>query len=257
MKTSLRTLGSVLLLLGLSVFTPASARAADHADSPSSANNSSADLADAYFFLDPNDNSRVILISTARGFIVPGRGRQHGYLRSRSDLSVSSRGNRRRHSRRLHHSHVFAAHQFRSGQIANVKMTRGNATIFEFSAPATVPSLAATAPTQVVTTDAASGVRFFAGETDDPFFFDIPAFSRFVTSVLAGTPDFTALNRARDTFAGYNVVSIAFSMPKTLLQSADNVTGLDVRTLRNDRFPVTLLREYVHPRPGRNGRKCT
>lgn len=241
MKTPLRTLGSLSLLLGSLLLAPLAVRAADHADSPSSANNSSADLADAYFFLDPNDNSRVVLISTARGFIVPGEAANMGIFDpdliyqfnleetgdAAPDAFITVRFSPRTSSR--------------SGQIANVKMTRGNATIFEFSAPATIPSLAATAPTQVVTTDATSSVRFFAGETDDPFFFDIPGFSRFVTSVLAGTPDFTALNRARDTFAGYNVVAIAMSIPKTLLQSASNVTGLDVRTLRNDRFPVTLF----------------
>ena len=64
-------------------------------------------------------------------------------------------------------------------------MTRDDSTIFEFFAPATVPSLAATAPTPVVTDDP-SGVKFFAGEVDDPFFFDIPGFNRFVGSVLAG-----------------------------------------------------------------------
>ena len=55
-------------------------------------------------------------------------------------------------------------------------------------------------PAQVVTTDAVSGVSFFAGEVDDPFFFDIPAFAGFVTSVLAGAADPTLFDRSRDTF---------------------------------------------------------
>ncbi|MDQ6656083.1 MAG: hypothetical protein M3Y80_09750, partial [Verrucomicrobiota bacterium] len=42
------------------------ARAADHGDSPSSANNASADLADLYFFLDPNDNTKAVIAGTMR-----------------------------------------------------------------------------------------------------------------------------------------------------------------------------------------------
>ena len=128
-------------------------------------------------------------------------------------------------------------------------------TVFQFSAPATVPSLAATAPTQVVTTDPTSGVKFFAGEVDDPFFFDIPGFNRFVASVLAGTPDPTQLNRGRDTFAGYNIASIALSIPKTLLHSANDIVGAEALTFRGDRFPVTLL--ATCPRAGTSAPEIT
>jgi hypothetical protein len=121
-------------------------------------------------------------------------------------------------------------------------MVRGANTVFEFVAPATNPSLSSTAsPTFVVTTDAVSGVKFFAGEVDDPFFFDIPAFSRFVASVLAGTPDPTLFNRARDSFAGYNTMAFSLSIPKTLLPSASNVTGLAAQMLRPDLRTVTNL----------------
>ncbi|MDQ3586588.1 MAG: DUF4331 domain-containing protein, partial [Acidobacteriota bacterium] len=54
------------------VLAPApSLNAADHGDAPLSASDQGADLNDIYAFLDPNDNSRVILILTAHGFIVP------------------------------------------------------------------------------------------------------------------------------------------------------------------------------------------
>ena len=54
---------------------------------------------------------------------------------------------------------------------------------------------------------------FFAGSADDPFFFDIPGFNRFVASVLAGAPNPALLDRGRDSFAGYNTLVIAFSFP--------------------------------------------
>src|SRR4051812_33774803 len=48
------------------------ARAADQADSPNVANDQAADIGDAYFFLDPNDNTKAVMIMTVRSFIVPG-----------------------------------------------------------------------------------------------------------------------------------------------------------------------------------------
>jgi hypothetical protein len=108
-----------------------------------------------------------------------------------------------------------------------------------FTAPTTVSS--ATAPTAsvpVVTTDSATGISFFAGLTDDPFFFDIPGFNRFVGSVLGGAPNISLLSRGRDTFAGYNVQMIALSVPAALLKgSAGNVIGVSATTLRR-RFTV-------------------
>jgi len=89
--------------------------------------------------------------------------------------------------------------------------------------------------------DAASGVRFFAGEVDDPFFFDIPGFSRFIGSVLAGAPNTSHFDRARDSFAGYNTMAMSLSMPKTLLPSANSVTGLAAVALRPDKRAVTVL----------------
>ncbi len=88
----------------------------------------------------------------------------------------------------------------------------------------------------MITTDQNTGITFYAGVPDDPFFFDIPAFSRFVGSVLAGAPNPGFFNRARDSFAGYNTLSIALSVPVSLLSSRLRVKndsiGLNCRTQR-------------------------
>src|SRR6266513_184296 len=63
-----------LLFIFISVaiaFPLNNARAADHGDAPTASNEASADINDVFAFLDPNDNSRVILSITTRGFIVP------------------------------------------------------------------------------------------------------------------------------------------------------------------------------------------
>ena len=78
MKTHLKSLAGLVVLFSSLVLAPALVRAADHADSPSSANNASADLADVFFFLDPNDNSRAVLELTVRGFVVPGEAANMG-----------------------------------------------------------------------------------------------------------------------------------------------------------------------------------
>src|SRR5213594_4113861 len=46
--------------------------ASDHAEAPLVESDQGADIADVYAFLDPNDNSRVILAVDVHGFIVPG-----------------------------------------------------------------------------------------------------------------------------------------------------------------------------------------
>jgi hypothetical protein len=102
-----------------------------------------------------------------------------------------------------------------------------------FTAPTTVQTLNPNAKPFNVTTDAATGARFFAGLTDDPFYFDIVGFNRFVGSVLAGTPDATKLQRARDSFAGYNIHMLAIEVPASLLRgSAGDVIGINGVTLR-------------------------
>jgi len=67
-KLSAGLVATVGVALFLSVQT---VRAADHGDAPNASNNASADLNDVFFFLDPNDNNRVVVEMTVRGFIVP------------------------------------------------------------------------------------------------------------------------------------------------------------------------------------------
>ena len=212
-----------LLALAL-VLTPApQTQAADHADSPNVANDRAADLADTYIFIDPADSTKVVIMMTAQGFIVPGEAvNLVGFdpkIRYRFELETS--GDAR--------PDKFIDIRFSARTAANAPQT---ATITlpnnrTFTAPTTVPTLAGTPPPFVITSDATSMVDFFAGEVDDPFFFDIPGFARFRASVLAGTPDATQLQRGRDTFAGYNTMAIAMRMPISLIGPSGNIIGIN------------------------------
>ena len=59
-------------MLSLAVFSLPALRASDHADGPTVAGDQAADLADCYMFVDPLDATKMVIINTVRGFIVPG-----------------------------------------------------------------------------------------------------------------------------------------------------------------------------------------
>jgi Domain of unknown function (DUF4331) len=112
----------------------------------------------------------------------------------------------------------------------------------------TVSTQAATANPQTINTldtgASKSGpnppVQFFAGEAADPFFFDLTAFSNFIKSCHAGSPDPSQFNRARNSFAGYNVLAIAIEIPLSLVQGANgSIVGADFLTQRHSVQEVT------------------
>jgi hypothetical protein len=229
-KAAILTMAFALIL----ALTPApQIGAADHGDGPGVAVDRSADLNDAFLFLDPNDNSRVILAVTVNGFIVPSEAVNFGVfdhnLRYRFELEANGDpipdG----------FIDVFFSEKVTSG--SNPQTATIKSTLFKsFTAKTTNPTLNPTPPDPVITTDQDTGIQFFAGLVDDPFFFDIPAFNRFVASVQAGQPNPGFFNRGRDSFAGYNTLSIAMSIPVSLLRShlhiKNDTLGLDVRTQR-------------------------
>ena len=236
-KFQIKKIGAAALmfaLVGMNLLLPSSpVMAADHAESTSVADDPGADLGDTFVFLNPNDNTRVVLMMTVAGFIVPSEQVNLGYFPSgilyRFEIEntgdpVADRFIDIQFSEQTSRTEPQTASIFLRGK-------RG-ARLPDFTAPTTLPRLAATANPFVVTSN--NGVQFYAGMTDDPFYFDIPAFGRFVTSVLGGTPDPTQLDRSRDSFAGYNCHTIALELPVSALQgSAGNMIGVNAVTLRN------------------------
>jgi hypothetical protein len=231
-KPFLLALLILMLVVGL-VFGPdQELEAADHGDAPLTAHDLGADLNDVYCFRDPNDNSRLILIMTVHGFIVPGENANFGIfdpaLRYRFELETTGDA-RPDGDIDVRFSPRVAVNGVPQAQTATVNLPNGRT----FTAPATNSSNTAdTAPAPVITTDQQTGVQFFAGLADDPFFFDIPAFGRFNASIRAGAADPTVFNRGRDTFAGYNTMSIALSIPITLIRGQSNEIGVIIQTQR-------------------------
>lgn len=246
-----------VLLMSVLLLQLKPAKAADHAESTSVSADVGADIADVFAFLDPMDNSRVILAMTFEGFIVPGQAGNLGFfppdILYRFEIENNGDAVADRYI-----DVTFSPQTSRTvPQTASIVMSGRKGVRYppffaRFTAPTTVPNTSPTPPPFVVTTDPISQISFFAGLTDDPFYFDSVGFSRFVSSVLAGSPNPSTLNRARDVFAGYNIHSIALSVPAHMLRgSADNVIGINSVTLRQrysvreDNGQVTTSGDFV------------
>ncbi len=244
-KKTAHAILTLTLIYGM-MFMPLSVvKAADHADSTLVALDPGVDLADTFAFLDPNDNSKVVLAMTFAGFVVPSEALNFGLFPSDIlyrfeientgdavpdryiDITFSPQTSR-------------TVPQTATIEFSGRKGIRKPPFSAKFTAPTTLPNLSPTAAPFVVTRDSISGISFFAGLTDDPFFFDIVGFGRFNTSVMSGTPDPTRLQRARDSFAGYNIHTIAMELPAKLLRgSAGDMIGVNNTTLRQ-RFSTRL-----------------
>jgi len=235
----------------------ANIRAADHAESTSVAGDPGADLADVFAYLDPNDNSKVILAMDVEGFVVPSELLNLSFFGS--DIlyrfEIENTGDSIADATI---DITFSEQSSRSvAQTALIALpvqpgSSSTARRRSFTAPTTVQTLNGVANPFRVTNNTTYGASFFAGLTDDPFYFDIVGFNRFVASVLNGNPDPTRLQRSRDSFAGYNIHMIAVSVPASMLRgpagSSIGVQGVTLRRMNSVRHPgggVTTSGNYV------------
>jgi uncharacterized protein DUF4331 len=247
-STVAAAMAGVIFLAGL----PPS-RAADHGDAPFvSGSVPNADLGDGFLFLDPNDNSRLVIAMTLQGFIPAGEAVNFSVfdhlLTYRFELETTG------DARPDRFITVKFSRKVTSGvtpQTATITIERRNGRrLARFTAPTTPSNLSGTSPTPVVTrvTTRLGVVDFFAGEVDDPFNFDIPGFARFVGPALdtdpSTNPNPAVLQRGRDTFAGYNNIAIALRFPVSLVgRPRGNIVGLNATT-----------RGFRIDRPNRPGR---
>lgn len=231
LRRGMSALLAIVASMSLAFPTAPSVTAADHAEATLVAADPGADIADVFAFLDPNDNSKVVLAMDVEGFVVPSEALNLSFFAPdvRFRFEIENTGDA------IPDEFVdvtFSPQTSRSKpQTATISLSNGAS----FTAPTTVQTLAAQSNPFVVTTDPATGISFFAGLTDDPFFFDIVGFNRFVSSVTSGKPDVTNLQRGRDSFAGYNIHMIALSVPAHLLRGAagNNIIGVNGVTQRH------------------------
>src|SRR5215207_9678515 len=199
--------------------------AADHRDGPIVSLDLGADINDVYVFLDPNDNSRLVIAGVIGSALSPDEGADAAFFDEgvRYAFNLELTGDADPDAAiTLRFSAPTPMLRGPGGQTAIITLPSG----VIISAPTTPATLDATPPPAVITTDPATGVAFFAGLRDNPFFFDVPAESQYSTAMRRcvtanpSAPDgactqaaLAELQRGKDSFAGGNVPVFALSLP--------------------------------------------
>jgi len=202
--------------------------ASNHIDSPISTQDRGSNITDAFAFLDPNDNSKLVLILGTQGFIIPGEhfGMSIFDPNLRYRWMISNSGNPK--------PDQFIDVTYAPGvgrgtaQTATITLPDGK----HFTAQTTIATQTPEANPPDITTDPATGVKFFAGVMDDPFFLDDTGANLFVASVLMGHPDKSLVGRrgGRDTYAGFNTLITALEMPVAMVKGSAEKIGFEAAT---------------------------
>lgn len=225
---------SALVVAALCVWLgpPARGVASNHIDSPISTQERGANITDHWAFLDPNDNSKIVLIMGTQGFIISG---EHfgmsifdPHLRYRWMISNSGQA---KPDMYIDVSYAPGVGRL-TAQTATIVLPNGS----RFAAPTTVAVQTPVALPPVITTDPKTGVKFFAGVMDDPFFLDDTGANLFGASAMMhpGHPDKAVLGArgGRDTYAGFNTLITALELPVSMLKGAGDKIGFEVATQR-------------------------
>jgi hypothetical protein len=202
--------------------------AADHGDAPYASVKRSADLSDLFLFLDSNDNSRVVIAAVVGSPLPPVAGPEFANfdegVRFRFELEMTGDAEPDA-AIGVRFSAPAATSQGPGEQSALIMLPSGAS----FVARTTQATLDSTPAPPVITEDPTTGVQFFAGPRDNALFFDIPAemhFRNAQRACVAANPSSPnpvctraaqdQLLRGRDSFAGYNAMVIALSVPVSL-----------------------------------------
>jgi len=235
MKSVTPVVGAALTLsaaLAVWLTPPDRSVASDHIDSPLVAQDRAADIGDHYAFLDPNDNSKVVLIMSTQNFIVSsehfGMGIFDSTLRYRWEIENTGDAKPDKFVDVYYSPGVGRL----TAQSALIVLPNGN----RFKATTTIANQNPEPNPPVITTDAATGTRFFAGVMDDPFFLDDTGANRFIASSIMhpGHPDkgLLGLRMGRNTYAGFNTLITAVELPASLLRGKGDVIGINAETQR-------------------------
>src|SRR5271156_6572627 len=256
-KRYLRTMTwgvGVLALAGFAAHksnVPNHVSASDHLDSPQVAQDRAADIGDNYAFLDPNDNTKVVLMMTTMNFIVSSE--HFGMVIFDSNLryrfEIENTGDA------IPDAFVDVTYSpglgRQTGQTATITLPNGDS----FTAPTTTanqeiyptsevsPNGAGPSPQPIITTDPVTGAKFFAGAVANPFFLDDTGANLTVASSNADPrhPQFNLLSvrGGRDTYAGFNTLLTAVEVPVSMIKGKSNIIGINAVTQRQRHQVVT------------------
>jgi hypothetical protein len=208
-RTAILIAGAAALALG----TAATMLASDHREAPLIQEDASADIADIYAFPSPENPDALVLVMTVNGFTPQAENLNfHFSPNVRCSFYLDSTGDAIEDD----WAHVTFTDRVAGGgaQQFNLELSNGRVVTGDVTLPSEEPH--ANPPVITTTPD---GIRVFCGPREDPFFFDVVGFNRF----LAGTGGFSGT----DGFAGFNVSTIAIEIPAALVPGG-NVTPLQI-----------------------------
>lgn len=192
-----------LPLFLLTLLTPG-LQASDHKEAPLIREDPTADLADVYAFLNPSDPDRLVLAMTVNPFSVPAEGVGFQFSpQARYRFNIDTNGDAKQ-DRTIDLEFQTQANGSQTFEATFFETTSG----FVMQGDVTAPTEEPVANPPIINAGP-MGVRVFAGPRDDPFFFDVVGFFRF----LSGTGSFQGL----DGFAGFNVSAIVVELPLELV----------------------------------------
>ncbi len=218
MRASIRAatlVGSALLIsLAIALITVALAtvgpsRGADHRDSPSVEGDPAADLADVFAFRSPENSDNLVVAMTVNGLTAPPENATRNFATDVTyNIHVDNTGD--------NVADATASVTFSGDPLMFTVTGLGDPITGEVTPPSTDP----TAPAPIITES--GGIKVFAGQRDDPFFFDLVGFSAFVAGPYVPAEGLRAEGEtpAADTFAGTNVSAFVVELPITALTGA-------------------------------------
>ena len=198
---------AVLLLLSVVGF------ASDHKEAPLISEAPAADINDLYAFLNPNDPSRLVLAMTVNPFSVPSGAIAFNFSsRYIYRIQLDNDGDAKA-------DHTIAL-RFGADLTYIARFFPQNLTILgTATAPTEEPE-----PNEALISSSDDGeVKVFVGPRDDPFFFDVVGFNRF----LSGTSSFSG----SDGFAGFNNSAIVVEIPVSMVAGDSSILNVWASTL--------------------------
>ena len=215
---------AMALAFGLLTGSGQQAFAADHREAPIVDGFPEGDITDVYLFTDPNDSSRVVFIMNVNPFAVPAQGGSY-------TLSPEF----------LYQFKVDNTNDFREDLVIQVVVDKAGSgqtiRVFGPARPANTgarntvlrgdASVKGAFGSVIQSTD--GSIKAFVGLRDDPFVFDVGQFFRILNNtqdLFRGIPSAGFRGRGVradgtsgvDGFGGFNVTTIAVSVPKSMVR---------------------------------------
>ena len=239
--------GAASALTALLMTAGMPALAADHRDSPVVDDDPAADINDVYMFRDPKDKTQLVLVLSTYPLENPRFATSYQYdpdVIFQIAFDTDGNGTFERYV-----TAKFSPLSNGAGSLQTVTVTLpGGKTV---TGNVTQPTIQSPEPPATIINQ--DGVKVFAGQRDDPFFFDLIGFNRVVakinaTSVNGGKGQVDpSLFTHKDSFAGFNVQALVIEAPITDFVGKNRKFGISAFSyrkvgpkIRNDARVITF-----------------